>query len=302
MKFIIKKEQAGQRLDKFILTEETGYSRAYLKKQFKEGRILVNQEIKKPSYILKENDKIEAQILPPAQISLAPDASIKLNIVYEDKDVIVVDKPAGLTTHPAAGQKSGTLVNGLLAYYPLLADVGENPTRPGVVHRLDKGTSGLMIFAKNNSAFEWLKNQFQERKTAKKYIALVVGRPKETSGKIETFISRSKSDPTKQKVSQTGKKALTLYKTIKEFKDYTLIEATPKTGRMHQIRVHLAWLGCPVAGDKKYGRKNQAAPPGLERHFLHASQLTISLPSREIKEFLSPLPPDLNQILADLET
>lgn len=310
MKFTIKKEDSGQRLDKFILIQETNYSRAYLKKQIKEGRILVNQEIKKPCYILKENDKIEAQILPPEKISLEPDASIKLNIVYEDKDVIVIDKPAGLTVHPGAGQKSGTLVNALLAHYPLLKDVGEDPARPGIVHRLDKDTSGLMIIAKNNRAFGFLKNQFKNKKVEKKYLALVAGRPKEANGKIQTFISRSKSDPTKQKVSQTGQRAVTLYKTIKEFKNFTLIEVQPKTGRMHQIRVHLAWLGNPVAGDNKYGLKKRACPEGLTRQFLHAAKLTITLPASpsasqggpdgQKKSFISQLPPDLDMILAGL--
>jgi len=339
MKFIIKKEQIGQRLDKFILAHFPDYSRAFLKKQIKEGRILVypvrnlsieskisrlepqaksphrlttktkrgwisdgvNKQIKKPSYLMKVDDEIEASILPLRQISLEPDASIKLNIVYEDKDVIVVDKPAGLTVHPGAGQKNCTLVNGLLAHYPLLKDVGDDPTRPGLVHRLDKDTSGLMIVAKNNSAFEWLKNQFQQRKVEKKYLALVAGEPKESSGTIKTFLTRSKSDPTKQKVGQTGKEAITLYKTVKKFEDYTLIEAVPKTGRMHQIRVHLAWLGCPVAGDKKYGRKNQSSLQGLKRHFLHASELTISLPSGQKRTFVSALPGNLDQTLALLK-
>jgi 23S rRNA pseudouridine1911/1915/1917 synthase len=308
MKFIIKKEQIGQRLDKFILAHWPNYSRSYLQKQIKAGAVLVNQEIKKPSYSLKENDKIEAQILPPPEISLEPDVSIKLKIIYEDKDVIVVDKPADLTVHPGTGQKNGTLVNGLLARYPLLKDVGEPLTgsgqenlRPGIVHRLDKDTSGLMIIAKNNNAFDWLKKQFQERKVDKKYIALVAGHPKESNGQIKTFISRSKSIPTKQTISTQGKEAVTDYKVIKKYKNFTLIEAQPKTGRMHQIRVHLAWLGCPVAGDKKYGRKNQFALPGLKRHFLHASELTISLPSGQKRTFVSVLPEDMGQTLALLK-
>jgi len=316
--FIIKKRGAGLRLDKFILTQRANYSRAYLKKQFKEGRILVNQEIKKPSYILKENDKIETQILPPPQISLEPDPSIKLNIIYEDEDVIVIDKPAGLMVHPAAGQKNGTLVNGLLARYPLLKDVGDpslrqaqgklgsgqENLRPGIVHRLDRDTSGLIIIAKNDFAFHWLKQQFQERKVIKKYIALVAGHPKESSGQIKTFITRSKSDPTKQRVSvtPTDREAITYYKVLREFKDFTLIEAQPKTGRMHQIRVHLAWIGNPVAADPKYGPRKSLVPAGLKRQFLHDCYLKLQLPNRQTKEFNSPLPPDLKRILDTLET
>lgn len=315
MKFLIKKEQAGIRLDKFVLTHETGYSRTYLQKQIKNGAVVVNGIIKKPSYILNESDKIETNILPPAQISLAPDPSIELNIVYEDNDVIVIDKPAGLTVHPSETQKDGTLVNGLLSHFPLLKDVGDPSLRqaqgklgsgqanlrPGIVHRLDKDTSGLMIIAKNKKAYIFIKDQFKNKKVEKKYLALIVGRPKEKSGKIETKIARSKSDPTKQKVSQTGKKAVTLFKTVKEFKDFTLIEASPKTGRMHQIRVHLAWIGNPVAGDKKYGLNKRAMPEGLARQFLHSAKLTLILPNGQKETFISQLPPDLNMIVHDLK-
>jgi 23S rRNA pseudouridine1911/1915/1917 synthase len=301
MKVIIKKEQAGQRLDKFILAQIRDFSRAYLQKQIHVGAVLVNEKIRKPSYLLKEHDEIVTNILPPQRISLAPDPTIKLNIVFEDNDVIVVDKPAGLTVHPSASQKSGTLVNGLLAYNPLLKEVGEDPTRPGIVHRLDKDTSGLIIIAKNNRAFEFLKNQFKNKEIGKKYLALVDGRPKEAAGKIETFISRAKSDPTKQKVSKTGRKAVTLYKILEAFKDYSLVEAVPKTGRRHQIRVHLAYLGNPVAGDKKYGHRSSLMPLNLNRHFLHAAELTVVLPNGQKRTFNSPLPPELVEIMDGLK-
>lgn len=337
--FVIKKEESPQRLDRFIAAHWPGYSRAYLKKQIKGGRVLVspvrnlpkeskitqtepqaksphklqsrtrrgwisngvNGQIKKPSYILKEGDKIQADILPPPEISLEPEPSIKLNIAYEDNNVIVVDKPAGLTVHPSPTQKSGTLVNALLAHYPPLKDVGEDPLRPGLVHRLDKETSGLMIVAKNNLAFEFLKTQFQQRKVIKKYLALVVSHPKNSSGEIRIAITRSKSIPTKQKISAAGKEAVTYYKIIKKFRDFSLIEAQPKTGRMHQIRVHLAWLGCPVAGDKKYGRKPLPTPAGLKRQFLHAIELTITLPNGKKCTFASALPADLFAVLQTLE-
>jgi 23S rRNA pseudouridine1911/1915/1917 synthase len=338
--FFVKNKEAGQRLDKFILTLWPDYSRAYLKKQIKGGAVLVypvrnlpkkskiiqtepkaksldklksktkhgwisngvNGQIKKPSYILKEGDEVAAEILPPRQISLAAKPDIKLNIIYEDENVIVLNKPAGLTVHPSLTQKSGTLINGLLAHYPPLKNVGDDPTRPGLVHRLDKDTSGLMIVAKNNSSFEWLKRQFQERKVVKKYLALVVGRPKKLSGMIKTYLARSKSNPTKQKIdAKNGREAITLYKTLKQFKDFTLIEVIPKTGRMHQIRVHLAWLGCPVAGDKKYGPRKASMPQELKRQFLHAAYLKIKLPTGETKEFSASLPPDLQNTLASLE-
>jgi len=313
-KLTITKQSSGQRLDKFLTGLYPNYSRAYLQKQIKEGQILVNQEKKKPSYTLKENDEIKTEIIAPPEISLEPDPTIKLKIIYEDDDVIVVDKPAGLTVHPSATQKNKTLINALLSRYPLLKDVGDDPLRPGLVHRLDKDTSGLMIVAKNNSAFEWLKKQFQERKVIKKYLALVVGKPKQPSGEIKTFITRSKSDPTKQKVllksyfkstrsltSTSAREAITHYNVLREFRDFTLLETIPKTGRMHQIRVHLAWLGCPVAGDKKYGPRKGFTSKSLERQFLHASELTITLPNGQKKTFTSSLPSDLSTILQTLE-
>ncbi len=301
--FIIKISEVGQRFDKFIAQNWPELSRAYLQKQIRQGKVLIKDQVKKPSYILKENDKIEAQISPLPEISLEPDPSIKLNIAYEDNDVIVVDKPAGLAAHPSATQKNGTLVNALLAHYPLLKDIGDDLLRPGLVHRLDKDTSGLMIVAKNNQAFEFLKNRFKNREVQKKYLALVIGRPKKSSGEIKTFISRSKSDPTKQKVSiSNGKEAITLYRTLKKFRDLTLLEAIPKTGRMHQIRVQFAWLGNPVAGDKKYGSKKLPCPNSLKRQFLHASYLKIKLPQGKIKKFCAPLPPDLQKVLSNLET
>ncbi|OGZ33969.1 MAG: hypothetical protein A2Y98_00660 [Candidatus Portnoybacteria bacterium RBG_19FT_COMBO_36_7] len=301
MKFIAKKENVGRRLDKLIAGYWPQYSRAYIQKQVKGGAVLVNGQIKKSSYLLKENDEIEANILPLPEISLEPDQTIELKIIYEDDDVIVIDKPAGLIVHPSATQKSGTLVNGLLAHYPLLKGVGEDPVRPGIVHRLDKDTSGLMIVSKNNESFGFLKDQFKNKKVEKKYLVLVAGRPKESSGKIKTFISRSKSDPTRQKISQHGaKEAITFYKTIREFRNFTLIEAVPKTGRMHQIRVQLAWLGNPVTCDNKYGLKKRACPEGLTRQFLHAAKLTVVLPDGQKKSFISHLPPDLDIILASL--
>ncbi|MDD5589720.1 MAG: RluA family pseudouridine synthase [Candidatus Portnoybacteria bacterium] len=301
-KFIISKENAGQRIDKFLLENYPDFSRAYIQKQIKSGAVLVNGEIKKPSYILKETDKIEADILPPEKISLEPDSSIKFKVIYEDDDVLVIDKPAGLTVHPSESQKSGTLVNGILARYPLLKEVGDDPTRPSIVHRLDKDTSGLMVVAKNNSAFEFLKKQFQEGKVEKKYLALVVGKMEQKEGEISTFIARSSSDPTKQKVTQKeGKNAITFLKVLEEYPGFSLIEAMPKTGRLHQIRVHLAWIGNPVAGDKKYGPKNKPLPLGLKRHFLHATELKITLPSDQRKLFSSPLPSDLESILEVLK-
>lgn len=238
-------------------------------------------------------------------------SDIKLNIIYEDANVIVINKPAGLSVHPRqdknglplSSEINSTLVSGLLAYYPAIATVGDSPSlRPGLVHRLDKDTSGVMITAKNQKSFEWLKKQFKERQTAKRYLALVHGSLKEKRGEIKTLLARGTENPTKQKVSkQNGKEAITKYKVLKEFKDFTLVEASPQTGRLHQIRVHLAHLGHSVVGDTKYGDKRLSSPPGLARQFLHAQKLEIALPDGQKKTFQAPLESDLQAILTTLE-
>lgn len=306
--FIISTENIiNIRLDTFIFQQLRGeFSRAYLQKLIKLGKILVNGKAVKPSYKLKIDDKIQAEITPPEKISLEPDASIKLDIIYEDENVIVINKPAGLVVHPSQTTKNKTLANALLAYYPLIKDVGENPLRPGIVHRLDKETSGLIIVAKNNETFQFLKNQFKEREVIKKYLALVDGCPEKEKGIIEASIERSKSIPTKQKISKsmTAKKAITEYQIIKRINSrHCLVEAAPKTGRMHQIRVHFAHIGHPIVGDTKYGGPSIKE---LTRHFLHATYLKIKIPSpinsRQYieKEFKIELPQELQEIISEL--
>jgi 23S rRNA pseudouridine1911/1915/1917 synthase len=317
-----------KRIDKFILDNNPQLTRAYIKEQIKLGNILVNNKQVKPSYKMREGDQVAFApgFKLPATDEIQPNQDIKLKIIYEDGDVIVINKPAGLTVHPRqtktgapiTTELNNTLVSGLLAYYPPLANVGDNPVlRPGIVHRLDKDTSGLMIVAKNQKSFEWLKKQFKERKVEKKYIALISGCPKENQGALKTYLTRSATEPSKQKVvSRTDKiiprenerEAITEYKVTQKFRDYCLIEAVPKTGRLHQIRVQFAWLEHPVAGDTKYGRKDTPAPPGLKRQFLHAAELKITLPASpaggpngEKKTFSSPLPDDLSAFLEKLE-
>jgi len=312
--------QVGIRLDQFLVKKFPQYSRAYLKKQIRAGNILVNGKIVKPAYLLKENDKIEIKIPKIPELKILPNPEIKIKIIYEDNDVIVIEKPAGIAVHPRQtktgapliNELNSTLVSGLIALYPLLANVGDNPKiRPGIVHRLDKDTSGLMVVAKNNFAFDWLKKQFKERKVIKEYLALVVGKLKEKRGIITKSISRAKDfrkrttllsriTPNILRGFSQKKEAETYYKTIKEFKDYTLIKAKPKTGRTHQIRVHLASIGHPIAGDKLYGFKRQKKPMGLERQFLHASYLKFSTPNGKILEFKSKLPKDLKEVVLTL--
>lgn len=309
----IFKQNKETRLDKFLLEKLPQFSRAFLKEQVKIGKILVNGKPAKASEILNENDKIEIpdELSEKKEQAILPNPKIKLNILFEDDDVIVLDKPAGIPVHPRFDKNglplqneiNNTLVSALLAHYPPLKEVGDQPAiRPGIVHRLDKDTSGIIIVAKNQKSFEFLKQQFQDRLAEKKYIALVAGHLKEKESEISQPLARSENDPSKQKISAQGKPAITQYKLLEKFKDFSLIEARPRTGRMHQIRVHFAWLGHPIAGDKKYGK---AAIKGLNRQFLHAAQLQITLPASPLpgqkKTFLSPLPPDLEGIRAGLE-
>jgi len=240
------------------------------------------------------------------EIKLEPDFNIPLNIVYEDDDVVVLNKQAGISVHPSINEPSGTIANALIARYPELIGVGEDPIRPGIVHRLDKDTSGLLVVAKNQKTFEFLKKEWQEKKVIKKYLALVSGHPKER-GEIISELARSPRDfrkriAVKQKAGQAlkGKLAVTEYKIMKNFKDYSLTEVYPKTGRMHQIRAHMASLNTPVAGDKVYG-KNKKIPEGLTRQFLHAYYLSFSLPSGKKLALEADLSSDLEQVLAKLE-
>ena len=241
------------------------------------------------------------------QIKLEPDSGIPLDVIYEDKDIIVLNKQAGISVHPSVNEPWGTLANALIARYPEIKNVGEDPLRPGIVHRLDKDTSGLLVVSKNQKTFEFLKKEWQEGRVIKKYLALIWGHPKE-KGEIVSELARSLKDfrkrmvvrPEKQKNKEVkGKMAITEYKVIKKFRDFSLIEVYPKTGRMHQIRVHFASLGHPVIGDKIYG-KSREKPEGLTRQFLHAFYLKFSLPAGPLA-FEADLPDDLKQTLAKLD-
>lgn len=237
-----------------------------------------------------------------------------LKILFQDENVLAIDKPAGVVVFPEAEISAKTLIDNLLDEFPELKKAG-SPPRYGVVHRLDKETSGILLTAKNNKAFEFLQNQFAEGKVVKKYLALAVGNIKDEEGIIETLLGREPKDRKKQKAflpwgpdaSKKGKRpAITKYKVINKYTDgknpYTLVEVEPKTGRKHQIRAHLAHLGRPLAGDKLYGFKNQPCPTGLTRQFLHAAYLKIKLPSSDTKEFKSELPEDLKTVLKNLKT
>ncbi len=227
-------------------------------------------------------------------------------IIYEDKNIIVVNKPAGMTVHPDAEHKSGTLIQEILKTHPEIKSVGEDPDRPGIVHRLDKDTSGVLIVAKNQPTFEFLKKQFTERKIKKTYIALVVGNLKDKTGIIDLPIGRSKT-PLRRLASEKARgklrEAITEYKVLETFssqnKNYTLIEAYPKTGRTHQIRAHFKAIGHPLACDRLYSKK-PVCPFGLSRHFLHAYSLELTLPDGSRSRFEADLPDDLRHVLMEL--
>ena len=225
-----------------------------------------------------------------------------MKIIYEDNNIIVINKPAGITVHPINELQKNTLVDEILAYYPKIKDVGDDSLRPGIVHRLDKDTSGLIIVAKNNKSFNYLKKQFQERKVIKKYLALVHGIVKDDKGTITKSIGFSKKDHKKRSalLNDKSKSAWTEYKVIKRFNNYTLLEVYPKTGRTHQIRIHLHSIGYPVVGDQQYKFKRQVIPKNLSRQFLHAIYLKFKSVDDKMMELKSELPEELEKILMDL--
>jgi len=231
---------------------------------------------------------------------------MKLNIIYQDNNFLIVDKPAGLTVFSEKNNEEETVINALREKYSYLNKLGE-ALRYGLVHRLDKETSGILIVAKNEKYFRFFQKQFQERLVKKKYLALISGNLKKRKGTIETFIGRDFKNRKKQKSFSLAepkkkgqRKAISSYQVLKKFKNYDLVEVEIKTGRKHQIRCHFSYLGHPIVGDKIYSFKNQKIPNGLHRQFLHAGYLKIKLPNGEIKEFISPLPNDLEKTLKNL--
>lgn len=237
-------------------------------------------------------------------MELTPNPNIEIEVIYENEELLAIDKPAGITVHPARGDQEDTLVNGLISNWPEIKNIGDDPLRPGIVHRLDRETSGIMLVAKTEKAFNCLKDQFSERKIEKKYLALVNGVIKNEQGIIAKSINISKKDRKKRSpfLSDNSKSALTQYKVIQRYQDHTLLEVSPKTGRTHQIRVHLSSEGYPVSGDKQYKFKRQKTPKGLNRQFLHACYLKFSLTNGKIMELKSELPLDLKEVLNNLET
>ena len=300
----IGSEQAGLRLDAFLASQIEGWSRARLQKLIENEDVLVNGKPSKSSYKLREGDDLEIELTAAPATDFAPE-DIPIDVVYEDDTLVVVSKPAGLVVHPAAGIPSGTLANALAYHFQQLPARG---VRPGIVHRLDRDTSGLIVVAKTEAALENLSDQFRDRTVFKSYVALVHGRMSPDSGKIDQPLARDRSNRTRMAVVRGGRNALTLYRVRRSFDRFTLLDVELKTGRTHQIRVHLAWLKHPVVGDETYGggRDNTIQDPklrahvrNLKRHFLHAEKLSFTHPKTgEVVKFESPLPAELSALLA----
>ena len=286
---------SGLRLDKFLGERCPELSRTHARQLIEDGFVTANGKAAKPSLKLNPGDKIIV-LIPPAPPSHMEAENIPLKIVYEDADILVVDKPAGLAVHPAPGHPSHTLVNAVLNYLPELAEDTDS-LRPGIVHRLDKDTSGLILVAKNRVAQANLSEQFKNRVVKKSYLTLVNGKLTPGQGIIEAAIGRDRRHRQRMAVVSNGREARTEYRVIKYYGNYTLLEIKPETGRTHQIRVHLSAIGFPVAGDATYGLKS----PRFPRQFLHASRIGFHLPSNgEYVEFSSPLPTDLEQVLKEI--
>ncbi|TSC96200.1 MAG: 23S rRNA pseudouridine synthase [Parcubacteria group bacterium Athens1014_10] len=288
-----------QRLDKF-LAEKFFLPRAFIQELIKSNGVLVNDKKIKAHYLLKENEEIKIdekkieEMKKAKEIDLSPSKK-KLEIIFEDKNFLIINKPAGLIVHPSAAHRKETLVNILLNYFPEIKNVGEDEFRPGIVHRLDKEASGLLAIAKTQKAFEYLKKQFQDRQIEKEYLVLVHGRIKEKKGKIELPIGRL---PKKGFKMSTGyfskaKPALTEYELIKYINDYSFLKVKTKTGRTHQIRVHLKALGYPVVGDKIYKPK-KSKKVKLDRIFLHCHKLGFHDLENKKQNFEIGLPDELN--------
>jgi len=293
---------AGARLDRWLRARLHGLSRARLQALIEGGHVRVDGEVRKPAHRLRRGATVAVELPPAAVEELVPEPAA-LPIVYEDEHVLVVDKPAGLVVHPGAGHALGTLAAALLAHAPGIAGVG-GPRRPGIVHRLDKDTSGLLVVAKTAAAYEDLVKQLASRTVTRRYLALVHGSVRAAAGVVDKPIGRHPHDRVRMAVRPAGRgrRAVTRYRVLERLEAFTLLELTLETGRTHQIRVHMAWLGHPVAGDAVYGgRKRPPLPVPFTGHALHATVLAFLHPDTgRPAEFHSPLPARMRRLLAHL--
>jgi 23S rRNA pseudouridine1911/1915/1917 synthase len=308
--FVISDGEQGNRLDKYCQLQLKNHSRSFIQNCITRGYITVNGAVVKAGYQLRAPDRVAIEIPDPETSKLMPE-NIPLSIVYEDPAVLVVDKPAGMVVHPGAGNYTGTLVNALLFQCHTLSGIN-GVLRPGIVHRLDKNTSGLLVIAKNDQAHQFLAGQFATREIERTYIALIWGTPAQEKGEIETLIDRSRRDRKKMGVYASGRQAITHYERLQSFHYLALLKLQLKTGRTHQIRVHLNHIQHPVFGDPDYNGRNSQLhrlPSSLHtrgkqwlasmpRQALHARSLSFIHPnSRERMSFESPLPTDFQQLL-----
>jgi len=314
---------AGKRLDAFLAEKIEGWSRSRLQKLVADGDVLVNEKESKPSYKLRAGDSVEVELTELPAVEFAPE-NIPLDVVYEDEFLAVINKPAGMVVHPGAGVSSGTLANALAFKFKIKNEelktgngadeqskIDNLKAKVGIVHRIDKDTSGLIIVAKTQEIHEALSEQFRSREIFKSYVALVHGEPEEDRGEVDAPIAREKHNRTKMAVRAHGRNALSLWKVKKRFDKFTLLAVEIKTGRTHQIRVHLAHINHPIVGDETYnaGRdktvfdlKVRKAIVDLNRFFLHAEKLSFTHPvSNERLDFTAPLPPELTEFLELLE-
>src|SRR5437868_6877113 len=306
--FDVSEEDAGARLDSFLAARVASLSRTALKRAIEDGDALVDGRAAKPSHKLRAGEHVEVELPAPPTVELTPE-DIPVDIIYEDDDVVVVNKPAGMVVHPAAGVRSGTLANALAFHFKQLSEQA-GALRPGIVHRLDRDTSGLVVVAKTARAHENLSEQFRARTVFKSYVALVHGVVREEKGRVEQPLARDPRQRTRMAVVRGGRAALSLWRVRRRYSRFTLLDVEIKTGRTHQIRVHLAWMKHPVVGDETYGGGRdktvtdpalRAAIAALGRQFLHAERLGFHHPhTGEWLSFNAPPPRELQDFLDTL--
>ena len=297
----VEPASAGARLDRWLSERLTDLSRARLQSLIRGGLVRVDGAASKAAHRLRGGERVEIEVPPPADETLTPE-SVPLSIVYEDPHVLVVDKPAGMVVHPGAGRSGGTLAGAILAHAPTTAGVG-GPRRPGIVHRLDKDTSGLLVVAKTPQAYDDLVEQLAARTVTRRYLAVVHGRVRANEAVVDAPIGRHPTDRVKMAIRPAGrgKRAVTRYRVLERFADFTLLEVRLETGRTHQIRVHLASLGHPVVGDSVYGKPRTRSPIPLDGYALHATGLAFVHPAfRKVIECAAPIPARIESLLLHL--
>ncbi|WP_133016554.1 RluA family pseudouridine synthase [Clostridium cuniculi] len=298
LSFNINSEEEGQRIDKYLSTMIEGKSRSFVQGLIDEKKVKANSKVIKSNYKLKKGDFIEVEVPEPVELNVSAE-EMNLDIVYEDEDVLVVNKEKGIVVHPAPGNYTGTLVNGILHHCSDLSGIN-GVIRPGIVHRIDKDTSGILVIAKNDEAHNDLAAQFKEHSIKREYYALVEGKFSKVEGTVDKPISRDKKERIKMAINSDGKRAVTHYEVLEQYdKGVSLVKCTLETGRTHQIRVHMASIGHPLVGDLVYGYKRQKF--NIEGQALHAKTLGFIHPrTKEYMEFTSELPNYFKELLEKL--